>query len=192
MIMQDINNLMDKILEFRKQMKQINYDLYMHHILFSFKWWVILFIVILLLFIWWKLVDKKRFPEIALTGFVTAIITAISDNIGLEMVLWAHPLQLFGLIRNIHELELVIVPISFMLLYQYFVGWKKYIIAVTTYAIFAAYIIIPFSVRFGTYKIINWKYTYSFVVFIIMGIMIKFIVEIIMSVPKRYIIDADK
>lgn len=190
--MQDINILMDKIIGFRKQIYQTNKDLYMHHILFTFKWWIVLFVIILLVLIWWKLVDKKRFHEIALAGFISALITLTSDNIGVEKVLWAHPIQLLGLIRNIHELDLVVVPISYMLLFQYFVEWKKYIIAVITYALLAAYIIIPFSVWFGTYRIISWKYTYSFVVFIIMGIMIKFIVGIVMSVPKRYRTDTDK
>lgn len=190
--MQDINNLMDKIIELRKQISQINKDLFMHHILFTFKWWIVLFVIILLVLIWWKLVDKKRFHEIALVGFVTALITLITDNIGIEKVLWAHPIQLLGQIRHIHELDLAVVPISYMLLFQYFTEWKKYIIAVITYALFAAYIMIPFTIWFGTYKIINWKYTYSFILFIIMGILIKFIVGIIMSVPKRYRNDADK
>lgn len=88
---------LDRIIELRRQIYQIQYDLYMHHTLFSLKWWATLLAVILIWYIWWKLVDKKRFHEIALTGFVTAFITIIIDAFGLEMVLWAYPSQLFGL-----------------------------------------------------------------------------------------------
>jgi uncharacterized membrane protein YoaT (DUF817 family) len=91
-----IMQLLDKIIELRKQIFEIQYDLYMHHTLFSFKWWVMLFVAILLWFAWWKLVDKKRFHEIALTGFVTALVTIIFDAIGLEMTLWAYPSQLLA------------------------------------------------------------------------------------------------
>jgi hypothetical protein len=177
--------LIDKIIELRKQIYEIQYDLYMHHTLFSFKWWVMLLTALLLWFIWWKLVDKKRFHEIALTGFVAAIITTILDTTGLEMVLWAYPSQLFGLVRHISEMELVIIPISYMLLYQYFSEWRKYIIALVIFSTFGAFIAIPLAVRFEVYKIINWKYIYSFVTFILMGVMIKFIVAKVMNVQKR-------
>jgi hypothetical protein len=189
--MQNIDKLMDKIIELRKQIYNIQYELFMDHILFSLKWWILLFVAILVCFIWWKLVDKKRFNEIALVGFVAALITVISDAIGLEKALWAHPIQLLGTIRHIHEIELIVIPVIYMLLYQYFGEWKKYIIAVIAYAIVGAYIIIPLNLWFGTYKIIKWKLTYSFITFIIIGIMIKFILRCIINVQKRFTTDAD-
>lgn len=86
----------DKIIELRKQIFKIQYDLFMHHTLFSFKWWVMLCFVILLWFLWWKLVDKKRLQEIVLTGFIAGFLTFIFDAFGLEMVLWAYPSHCLG------------------------------------------------------------------------------------------------
>jgi hypothetical protein len=91
---------------------------------------------------------------------------------------------IIGLVRHISEIELAIVPISYMLLYQYFGQWKKYIIAVVVFAIFGAFIAIPLAERFEVYKIINWRYIYSFGTFILMGVMIKFIVAKIMDVQN--------
>ncbi|MCB2296064.1 hypothetical protein LGK95_21680 [Clostridium algoriphilum] len=65
----------NKIIELRKQIFTIQYNQWMNNTLFSLKWWIILIIAIIYWVIWWKLVDKKRFKEIALVGLVTGIIT---------------------------------------------------------------------------------------------------------------------
>jgi hypothetical protein len=159
----------------------------MHKNLFSFKWWVLLLIAIMFCFVWWKLVDKKRFSEIFLVGFVAATLTFVINDTGLEMTLWSYPIQLFGLVRGISEIELVILPTLYMLLYQRFGQWKKYIFALIVFAAISAFIVIPFAVWFGAYKLIKWRYIYSFMVFIAMGIIIKLIVSKVMDVQKRSI-----
>ena len=80
-------NSLDKIIELRNQICQIQNDHFMHSTLFSVKWWVLIFISILFIFIWLKLVDKVRLQEITLFGFVIATLTLILDNSGTEMVL---------------------------------------------------------------------------------------------------------
>ena len=176
---------LEKTIEFRKQIFKLQYNHYMHDTLFSLKWWIILFATILTIFILWKLVDKKRFHEIALVGFVTGLLTMIADSFGLEFVLWAYPIQLFELVKSLSEIELVVMTVSYMLLYQYFSEWKKYIIALILFAAFSAFVGIPFTVWFGMYKLIKWRYVYSFIVFICLGIIIKFIVSKIMEIQKR-------
>jgi hypothetical protein len=176
---------LDKIIELRKQIFQLHYNHYMNVTLFSAKWWIMVVITILIIIIWWKLVDKKRFLEISLTGFVTGILVMIADDCGLELVLFAYPTQIFELVKHVNEIELVLMTVTYMLLYQYFGEWKNYIIALIVLSAIGAFVGVPLAVRFGIYRLIKWRYLYSFLVFIGLGVIIKFIVSKIMNIQKR-------
>jgi len=124
---------LNKIIELRKQIFTIQYNQWMTNTLFSLKWWIVLIIAIIFWVVWWKLVDKKRFKEIALVGLVTGIITFFLNTGGVEMTLWAYPTQIFGLVRTYSLFELTILTTSYMLLYQYFNRWYTYILAVVIF-----------------------------------------------------------
>jgi hypothetical protein len=176
---------LEKTIELRKQIFQLNYNHYMNVTLFSAKWWILIFATILIITIWLKLVDKKRLLEISLVGFVTGVLVAIADDFGLEMTLWAYPTQIFELVKHISEIELVLMTVTYMLLYQYFGEWKKYIIALIVLSAIGAFVGIPLAVWFGIYRLIKWSYIYSFIVFICLGVIIKLIVSKIINIQKR-------
>jgi len=177
----------EKIVELRKQIFQIQYDHWTKDTLFSLKWWIMLLTVIIVWFVWWKLLDKKRFNEIGLAGFITAVLTFFLNTAGVEMTLWAYPTQIFGLVRTWSLSELTFTTISFMLLYQYFKEWKKYLIAVTIFGAFGSFIAQPLLIYFGAYKLVNWNNLYSFPLYILIGVLVKFITSKIMDVQKNSI-----
>lgn len=178
---------LEKVIELRKQIYQLQYEHYINVTLFSIKWWILFVTAIITITIWWKLVDKNRFHEIALVGFVTMVLTIFSDSFGLDMVLWAYPTQLYELVKSVSVIELVVMAISYMLMYQYFSNWKKYITALIIFASLGAFVGIPVAVWFGFYKLIKWRYVYSFIIFICLGISIKFIVSKIIDIQERHI-----
>ena len=136
---------------------------------------------------WWKILDKKRFNEIGLAGFITAVLNFALNSIGVEMALWAYPAEIFGLVRTWSLFELSFVTVSFMLLYQYFKEWKKYLIAVTILGACGSFIAQPLLIYFGTYKLVNWRDLYSFPIFILIGVVVKFITSKIMDIQKNSI-----
>ena len=137
--------------------------------------------VIILWFVWWKILDKKRFNEIGLAGFITAVVNFIINSTGVEMALWAYPGQIFGLVRTWSLFELS------MLLFQYFKEWKKYLIAVTIFGAFGSFIAQPVLIYFGEFKLVNWNNMYSFPIYILIGVVVKFIASKIMDVQKNSI-----
>ena len=104
----------DRIVELRRQIFQIQYDQWINVTLFSLKWWIMLLTVIIVWFVWWKILDKKRFNEIALAGFITAVLTFFLNTTGIEMTLWAYPTQIFGLVRTWSLFELSFFYNSFI------------------------------------------------------------------------------
>lgn len=136
-------------------------------------------------FIWFKLSDKKIFNEICLVGFITAVMDLLFNTIGIEMVLWAYPTELFGVVRSWSVFELTCITVSFMLLYQYFKEWKKYLIAVIILGALGSFIVQPLLIFFKMYKLVNWENLYSFPIYILIGVGVKFITSKIMDIQKR-------
>lgn len=177
---------LDKRIELQKQMYKLDYNHYFNVTLFSLKWWILLLIMILIIIIFCKLVDKKRLIVILLVGSLTGILVFLINSIGLEMSLWTYPMQLFELDVATSEIEIIIIPIVFMLLYQYVNEWTKYIIALILISAIGAFVVEPFGVLIGVYELLNWKYLHSFFVFICIGLIIKFIVSKIINVQNKY------
>jgi len=101
------------------------------------------------------------------------------------MALWAYPTQIFGLVRTWSLFELSFITVSFMVLFQYFKEWKKYLIAVTILGALGSFIVQPLLINFGEFKLVNWRNVYSFPIYILIGVVVKFITSKIMDVQKN-------
>lgn len=180
-------NPIDKIVGLRKQIFKIQYENWTKDNLFSFKWWIMLLLVVILWFVWWKLLDKKRFNEIGLAGFIAAVLNFFINTTGIELTLWAYPTQIFGVVRTWSLFELSYITVAYMFLNQYFKEWKKYLIAVTIFGAFASFIVQPLLIHFEIFKLYNWRNLYSFPIYFLIGVVVKSITLKIMNVQKRSI-----
>jgi len=95
-------------------------------------------------------------------------------------------MQLFELDVATSEIEIIIIPIVFMFLYQYFSEWGEYFIALIVISAIGAFVVEPFGVLIGVYELLNWKYLYSSFVLICIGLIIKFIVSSIINIQNKY------
>lgn len=177
-------NSIDRIVELRKQIFQIQYNHWTNNTLFSLKWWIMVSLVVAYWFIWWKISDKKKFNEIGLAGLTAALLNFFLNTTGIEMTFWAYPSQIFGLVRTWSLFELSFISITSMLLYQYFLEWKKYLIALVVLGAFGAFVAQPLLIYVGIYKLYNWRNLYSFPIYIFMGVIVKFITTKIIEIQK--------
>ncbi len=70
-----------------------------------------------------------------------------------------------------------IIIVAHMFLYQCFKKWKSFIIANTIMALIFTFICEPITVWLGIYKLENWRYIYSFPIYILKAVFIKWIVD---------------
>lgn len=70
-----------------------------------------------------------------------------------------------------------------MFIYQYFREWKSFIIANVILAAIFTFIAEPITVWLGIYKLDNWKYIYSFPIYILKTALIKWIVDVHLEKP---------
>lgn len=127
--------------------------------------------------IWFRVADRTQILETSLFGALVIIITTYFDAIGNEIGLWVYPIQLIPLTPEAIEYGFSMVPVAFMLIYQYFRAWKSFIFALITMAAIYAFLGEPLSHLLKAVLYIKWTYFYSFVYYITIGVLIKAIVD---------------
>jgi hypothetical protein len=134
---------------------------------FALTWWFLLFSLVAPYVIWWKLVDRGRFYEIFSFGLFCGIIANLLDAIGVDLLLWGYPDKLFSMIPPLFPVDICVIPVTSMLIYQSFDNWKSFLGATISWAFVFSFVIEPAFVYFGMFTLHNCKHIYSFFAFIV-------------------------
>ena len=174
--------------EIQQQIHKLNEmtrDYWIHNFVFSFKWWILLFLTIVPWFIWWKIVDKSRLTEISLYGFFIISVSTILDVIGWNYSLWYYPNNLLGICTPLIPIDYTLLPILYMLAYQYFPSWKSFSIVLLILSFTFAFVWEPLAEMMNFYKPLKWNHVYSFFGFFLMGVFSRRIVLKIIKIQKE-------
>ncbi|MCT2535986.1 hypothetical protein NC661_08690 [Aquibacillus koreensis] len=183
--MDNVLSKQEEIEKLHKQLTEMRLENYIHQDLFSLQLWLLLGCLIIPWFMWWFLVDREKLKQIWLFGSLMSILIYLLDGIGTELNLWSYPYQLLNFIPMLNPVDLSVLPVFHMLIYQYFSKWKNYIIANIITAILYAYLAEPLFVKLDIYKLTNWKYSYSIPIYILKAIFIKYILELILRQKSK-------
>jgi hypothetical protein len=167
----------EEIRNLHEVLVQMRIDNWFHHDLYSFQWWLLLVVLILPWVVWWQFVEKKRIYEILLFGALMMNLVSMLDDLGVELHLWSYPYQLISVMQRLIAIDQGIIIIAHMFLYQFYKGWKSFIIANMIMAIIFSYIFEPITVWLGIYKLENWRYTYSLPIYVMKAALIKWVVD---------------
>lgn len=159
----------------------MTYELWADHCVFTFQWWLETIFLFTPWFLWCKLVDRKRLKEILLYGFSVMMLTTYLDEVGSELTLWAYPYKITPIFPRLITVDFTILPVTFMLIYQYFQTWKTFTIVIILIAAVFAFICEPILIWLKIYKIYNWSHIYSFFIYIAMAISLRWLTKTIVS-----------
>ncbi|NHM30763.1 CBO0543 family protein [Neobacillus terrae] len=175
----------DKIHSKHTELEKMENQYWQNHDLFSFQWWLLLLVLIVPWIIWVKFVDRKRIKEILLFGVLLIILIGLMDDIGVNLSLWSYPYKLTYLVSRLSAVDYGMIVVMHMFIYQKFKKWKSFLIANAVLAAIFAFIFEPISVRLGIYKLDNWKYIYSFPIYILKASLVKWIIDKCLEKMKR-------
>lgn len=147
-----------------------------NHYVFSPKWWILLALTIVPWFLWWKIVDKSRFTEILLYGFFIISISTFLDVMGWNYSLWFYPDTLLAFCTPLIPIDYTLLPIFYMLAYQYFSSWKSFSIVILILSFIFAFVWEPLAEMLNFYKPLKWNHAYSFIGFFLLGVFSRGIV----------------
>ena len=166
----------ETITEIQRHLLEVNYHYWIDHVLFSFNWWFLLVLAIVSWIIWWLIVDKTRLLEISLMGAFAIILAITFDTAGHSLVLWSYGSKLIQMTPSLSTIDLALLPVAYMLIYQLFTKWKSYFIAHVIFSAGGSFVMEPLFVWMGIYTLHGWQYIYSFPIYIAMGIGFKWLI----------------
>ncbi|WP_227413546.1 CBO0543 family protein [Cytobacillus luteolus] len=85
----------------------------------TWQFWACVAMLIIPLIILFVLLDRTRVFEIGFYGFSIHAITLYLDTYGIKEGLWGYPFQLSPYIVSNFTLDASLIPVTFMLIYQF-------------------------------------------------------------------------
>jgi hypothetical protein len=170
-----------ELIELNNKINNVRNDYWINEVIFSFNWWVLLLLTFIPWLLWWKAVDKKRLIEVLFYGSLISIYSILLDEIGTYFSLWIYQSQLVPISPRLNPIDLTVMPVTYMLAYQFFKKWRPFLICQLILAFGAAFIAEPLFIWLGIYKPINWELFYSFIIYFALGVFNKWSVERILK-----------
>lgn len=165
------------IMKLFKQLTAVDIEYWTEQVVFSFEWWLLVGIFLIPWIVWWKSVAKGRLFEISTFGSIILIIAMVLDAIGVKYCLWNYPYRLTPLMHPALPFDLSVIPVTYMLLYQYLGGWKKFAIGTLLTAFVFAFVAEPLLVMLNLYQPLHWSHSYSLPIYFLLPLFVKWVVE---------------
>ncbi len=133
---------------------------------FTWKWWILIFLAICSWIVWIVWRDKKLTHHLLYAGLFVALATFYMDTIGMAFGLWSYPIKDIPLIPSYVTWDFCLIPVASMFTLQYKPNANPLIKALSL-AIVGAFIVQPIATWFGYYHLKHWHHSYSFPLIII-------------------------
>ncbi|MGE1112460.1 CBO0543 family protein [Priestia megaterium] len=154
----------------------------------SWQFWVTLGAFILPLVILYFFIDRKKAFHLGFYGFNVHVWFHYSDTAGVYNGLWTYPYQINTIIPVSFSLDASLIPVSFMLLYQWTINHhKNYYVYATVLCLFFAFIFKPLLTGIGFFQLHEWAtYSYLFVVYLGVILLSKWITNLFLYFEKQH------
>ncbi|GAB6158572.1 hypothetical protein JCM39194_17720 [Desulfotomaculum varum] len=159
---------------------------WLHHDLLTLQFWLLIILLIAPWIIWYKLIAKKRLCEILLFGMIVSIIATTLDEFGCQLNLWEYVYDIEPLFPRLIPVNFTVLPVSYMLLYQYFKSWRSFLAAGFVMSALFSFLAEPVLVWIGIYQMLHWKHTYSFPIYIIIAVLVKWLTELVLKIQTAH------
>ncbi len=172
-----------------EMMKQLTHETIARWLVYgvgTWRWWVLLVLLIVPWFVWYKVVDKKQLDELILFGLVIMVFTITLDELGFVLFLWSYPVDVIPVFPRLTSIDYTVVPIIYMLVYQYFSTWKRFFWALVAVSAVFSFVVEPIIVRLGFYVPIKWSPSYSFIIYIVMGLIVRCMTKSIVDITRNH------
>jgi len=137
------------------------FQIWLEHILFTWRWWLGILIIICCLWTLYKLTKNESRNRLLYVGFFTALLVTCLDLIGVFFGLWNYKYEVFPSINTYLPWDLLVIPtLVIILLYvkpHHYPVIKGLILGAIT-----SFFGLPLLNWVGLYEPLNWHYIYSF------------------------------
>lgn len=159
---------------------------YWYSTLFSLQWWLSVLLPIFFIGIWIKLVKRSMLAETVVYGLLWATAATFLDYAGTEFMLWEYPYTIVPMASKNLSANLTSIPITFMLIYQYYPEEKAFLWVTIATSLLFAFVIEPLLVWLGIYRLYHWTYCCSFPIYILLSVAFRLITKRIFAIQSGH------
>lgn len=128
---------------------------------FSSRWWSMVVLIALSYLLCFSLFDKRRLSKLFLFGSLLTVGAVVYETVGTNFVLWVCATPIFPIIPCLFVPYLTILPIYYMLIFQYTTTWRQFslwnLVAVSVYSL----VLLPIFIHFKIVILDNWRAVYN-------------------------------
>lgn len=178
-----ITDILERLHQSRLETWEIKNLLWQQNFL-TVKWWFIAIIIAISYAIWWKFTDKRRIIELLLFGSFIAVSRVIFDDWGVSSGRWTYVIDLVPLGISLFLNDLTIIPLGYMLAYQYSPKWPTYLVTIIILQSAISFGFLPLLSRMGILVLHNWSVSYTFAFMIVTAIIMRAIMLFGLNLQK--------
>lgn len=175
-----------QIIDAHKLFAQLRYEHWLQYEAYTAIWWLLLCTWVLPWIVWLYLLKKKQIVEVFCYGITIMFITTLLDGTGVFQGLWEYPIKVIPFTPHLEPIDWGILPVTYMLIYQYFTKWKRFIIAHIIAATIYSFVGEPFLMKnLGLYLQLQWENSYSFPIYLILAILPRGIIKFLYHIERQ-------
>jgi PAS domain S-box-containing protein len=146
-----------KLIHFGNEM---NLDFWLNHVLFSWKWWMVVGLTILPWVLFFYFFKKEKRKQYFISALILMISSSFLDIAGLSYDLWRYYVKAVPVMGGFFPWNFSIIPFFYMISFEIFPEWPKVVKAIMVALLFA-YIGEPIMDYIGFTSHHDWKHSYS-------------------------------
>jgi predicted branched-subunit amino acid permease len=180
-----MDELGEKIDQLSNQLTELRMELWTEYTLFTWQWWMLVFICILFLVLLFLFVKKEQALSTAAYLGIVYIINKNIDDVATAQDWYDYRIQLEPIIPTMLPANLFIIPLGFSILYTRFERWKSFLISTVIFAGFISFVALPLMKMAEIYLEKSWNSFLSFIILLATTILCKIIIDSLRLNYKR-------
>jgi hypothetical protein len=153
----------------------------------DWQFWVLVLLFVLPLIVLFFAIDKRKALLLGFYGYNVHVFFTYVDAIGANMIKWFYPYKIFPILASSVSLDVSLVPITYMLIYQFTLNREKnyYVFMILLSSVFA-FVFKPLLVAIGLFEMgIGTNYFTLFICYVVVGLIAKWITNLFVYFEKK-------
>lgn len=142
-------------------------DAHMKAFLFTWIWWVSLAMLILPWILWIVFRKKESTARLLFASFIIMLLSSTLDSVGVDHGKWMYPIKVIPLPTISYSFRYSLLPVLTMFFLQFKPNIKPFVKAII-FGGLGAYVGMPIMSKIHLYQKVDWAYTYSFFILVVM------------------------
>ena len=152
----------------------------------DWQFWIVITMLIVPLIVLFLKIDRSKMLLLGFYGLNYHIWFAYTNSAGIRMGLWEYPYEILPVLPSF-ALDASLVPVSYMLMYQWTINHKKnfYLYSTILSAVFA-FILKPILVSHNFFRMFEFvNYFYLFLFYVLFFVVSKLITNLFLKLQKN-------